>query len=444
MIKSWKMFNESIEQKYWLSIDDIKSIFQFILDGGYSLDVSSIFLGHNGWKNDVGINLDKEEQIEVFDINNGDIIYSNTDYKIGYKLYFFTENFKTNENLTDEFQSAIAQLKGDGYIIMSVVDDKGDTGIENIQMIDGSIINWIPESKGSKVEDINIGDIYEPSNMLEVIIYQDEFVELTDLELSELNEWVCDKIDKDKIYCHLDIDDMAKIILSRSSYQQWNNMLSNGIDYSDYSYDFQSSKSLIDYNLSSENFILLIKCLIKNIGVKSIFKIIDKEFENENHLIEYLKKNYRLVIEEIDELSVTEEIKQIVSDYEIGAQVVQNEKELHKEFNRKISNEGIEFTTIQKEGTKYYVKTLPNGFKQNVEYKDIVTYYELEFNIDWIKDYGIAFKKCQLSDIFYEWSTNKYFNNSLDPYFSDYGDVDKELMNKDIKSSLENYLNSKS
>ena len=45
-----------------------------------------------------------------------------------------------------------------------------------------------------------------------------------------------------------------------------------------------------------------------------------------------------------------------------------------------------------------------------------------------------------LKSVFGEWCSDCYFENKLDPNFSDWGDVDREELNKEIGGILKNYL----
>jgi hypothetical protein len=83
---------------------------------------------------------------------------------------------------------------------------------------------------------------------------------------------------------------------------------------------------------------------------------------------------------------------------------------------------------------------MPNGLKQKVWYDEMIWWYILPFDERWIKDYESTMFGYDLIQVFREWGMNCYFQNRLSPYFSDYGGVDRDEMNKDIESTLKGYL----
>ena len=442
---------------YWLGEDEIKDIFQHITDEGYALSITKVFFGYYGYSNNKFYDPKNpaDDKLLMFDINDGnDVIFSGESYYPGYRIGIVKSQYKGSD-VTDEFQSAISQLKGEGYIVDTIEDEDGKTNLENIHLDKGSVITWIPETSGKpltyKQEDMADGDVYISSAELVLLIHQSEEVKLTDKMLAEVYDWTCDRIEGDKIYCHVEIGDMARAILSSNDYKRWGEILESGeLDIGDYYGDgyYPEINSMFQYTLDKDNRVLLVKALIQELGglEPTINNLIDEDNtyeslvgKSEDEVINFLLKERFL--DSIKRLSQDSEImgsvRETISDWERQAHCEQNWEDLINEFDECVS-EVTEYTKLEKEIDRYYFKK--DGEK--VFYKQVVTHYEIPFQLKWILDYAKTLNGYSLDALFQEWCSDEYVNYKLEPNFRDWGDVDSKDLNKEIASILKYNLNS--
>ena len=453
-IKRWSNFiYESIQSNmYWISEENIKDIFQSLIDEGFVIKTSKVFIGYTGWSD--GNYLDSQNKnLTLFDIIQDDVIFRIESYFPGWRIIIESEKAQSSEDLTEEFQSAISQLEGEGYKIQKIEDEDGNTNLDNIHIVNGSIITWIPEQPGKPYtndkEEWSDGDILSISKELLIYMYQTEEIIPTEKMLSEIYDWKCDRIEGNSIYCHVDIEDMSRALLSRSSFQHYGTMLCQGIDIENYYGDGYSTdiSSLFQYRLNRENEELLLKCVMDELGGLENFvnecRNPELQGKNEQEVISYLlKERFHKTLEKILKNSeVTDTIRETVSDWERQAHCDANQKELEEAFDDLVSDEGLEWNKkLYKEVEKYYYKKLPDGGQERVPYKENVLHYELQFQDVWIEEYGKSLRNHSLSSIFWEWTSDRYFDCELKHRFSDWGDVDKNELNKEISSILKYYI----
>ena len=457
--KYLQFIKESLNENsmYWLGEDEIKDIFQHITDEGYALSITKVFFGYYGYSNNKFYDPKNpaDDKLLMFDINDGnDVIFSGESYYPGYRIGIVKSQYKGSD-VTDEFQSAISQLKGEGYIVDTIEDEDGKTNLENIHLDKGSVITWIPETSGKpltyKQEDMADGDVYISSAELVLLIHQSEEVKLTDKMLAEVYDWTCDRIEGDKIYCHVEIGDMARAILSSNDYKRWGEILESGeLDIGDYYGDgyYPEINSMFQYTLDKDNRVLLVKALIQELGglEPTINNLIDEDNtyeslvgKSEDEVINFLLKERFL--DSIKRLSQDSEImgsvRETISDWERQAHCEQNWEDLINEFDECVS-EVTEYTKLEKEIDRYYFKK--DGEK--VLDKLLLTHYELPFQDKWILEYGKSLKGYSLDSLFIEWCNDDYISYELKPHFRDWGDVDSKDLNKEIASILKYNLNS--
>jgi hypothetical protein len=443
---------------YWIDEQQIKDIFQYIIDEGYSLSITKVFFGYYGYSgiwNTSKNNEEHSDKLIMFDINDDHVVFSGESYYPGYRIGIVKSQYKGGD-VTDEFQSAISQLKGEGYVVNTIEDEDGKTNLENIHLDKGSIITWIPETSGKpltdKQEDMADGDIYISSAELVILVNQSEEVKLTDKMLAEIYEWKCDRIEGNNIYCHVDIDDMARAVLSRHAYERWGKILESGeLNIGNYYGEgyYPEIRSMFQYTLDKDNRVLVVKLLIQELGglESSIKELIDDDntYENlvgksEDEVIDFLLKER--FISGIEHLSKDSEImgtvRETISDWERQAHCDQNWEDLISEFDEVVS-EVTEYTKLEKEVEKYYTKKDTN---ERVYYKTMVTHYELPFQDKWILDYAKTLKGYSLDSLFQEWCSDYYLDYKLEPNFKDWGDVDSKDLNKEITLILNYNLKS--
>jgi len=434
MIKRWLQFIKE-SNHHWLDTDDVKDAFISLQDEGYSISVGkAIFLA-----DDQIIWLNPED----------DIISLNPEYYFGFQILIEKSREKTDD-VTLDFKSAINYLRAEGYEIQKVWDDEDLTSVDNLHFAKGSIITWIPERSEKPLtfneDDFEDGDIYIETSSVGIYIYQPEKVDIVAKDLAEIYDWSGYTTDSSgNIYCELDIEDMADYLLSRRS--SWKDQLVNGIDNYESHYYQPDIQYFFQYNLKKENEILAVKALIKELGgLKEFIKECDNENleeKSEEEVINFLlKERFYSTLEPLcKDSEIIGDIRQTIADWESQAHCDQNQKELEKEFDRIIGREGIEFSKSRKEGKRYYYRKIPGtDRKEKVYYDEIVWFYQVKFEERWISDYGKTLSGYSLKNVFGEWCSDCYFENELNPHFSDWGDVDDKALNKEIEAILKNYL----
>jgi len=186
--------------------------------------------------------------------------------------------------------------------------------------------------------------------------------------------------------------------------------------------------------------------MIKEIGGLEIFI---SEFKNENlegkseeEVIEFLLKErfYETLKKLCKDSEICQEVRQNIGDWEMNAHVDRNYKEVLDEFDEIVEKE-FSYTKTEKEVTKYYTSKDTEGNQTKREYQVTETFYIIQFNNDWTENTDAEYLKGRdLVDLFKEYCGEMSFNYKIEPHFSDWGDVDKVALNKDINSDLKRYL----
>jgi len=279
-------------------------------------------------------------------------------------------------------------------------------------------------------------------------------IKFTQKQMADFYGWECDEEERDNIYVHVSLEDMADYILSSKS--EWEKTLVQGeeslwdhYDISDYYLDINS---LFQYTLDKENANLLIKSMIKEAGgLDDIKRHIADECDNsvwnkvkemsELELIDYLlKERFNNTIKQLVKKSeIFSEINQTVADWELGAHVHDNYRELLSEFDSCVSDE-FNFTKIKKEVEKSWKSKDREGTEVVKKYLEEETFYRIQFDNKWVEEWDSEdLFRHNLDGIFREYCGNieRY---ELNPRFSHYGHVDIKALNSDIKSILTRYL----
>ena len=124
----------------------------------------------------------------------------------------------------------------------------------------------------------------------------------------------------------------------------------------------------------------------------------------------------------------------------MNAHVDTNYKEVLDEFDEIVEKE-FSYTKTEKEVTKYYTSKDAEGNQTKREYQVTETFYIIQFSNDWTENTDAEYLKGRdLVDLFKEYCGEMQFNYKIEPHFSDWGDVDKVALNKDINSDLKRYL----
>jgi hypothetical protein len=348
----------------------------------------------------------------------------------------------SNEDVSDSIKFAYSIIKEKADADISIHDEDGDIGdIEGIEVKGGLFFtdNWnSPEP-----------ELLEADGYISLFVKQKEVIKFTQADLVDYYEWESGcEVKGDNIYIEVDIEDMADVMLSRNS--DYKDILVKGEEsmYDNYhGHDYQPDiQSMFQYSLTKENEILLVKSMIKEIGGLEIFI---SEFKNENlegkseeEVIEFLLKErfYETLKKLCKDSEICQEVRQNIGDWEMNAHVDRNYKEVLDEFDEIVEKE-FSYTKTEKEVTKYYTSKDTEGNQTKREYQVTETFYIIQFNNDWTENTDAEYLKGRdLVDLFKEYCGEMSFNYKIEPHFSDWGDVDKVALNKDINSDLKRYL----
>ena len=348
-----------------------------------------------------------------------------------------------NEDVTDSLKFACSIIEDEADADIKLCDSDTDVDINTTLIKGGIFINVDPEDNIS-------GE--EANNYIAIFAKQRNTIKIKPTDLEDYYGWNVDVKKEGQLYAEIDLEDLADFILSpRSDYKD---SLVKGQehmwDYYELSNYYPEINSLFQYDLDKENEVLLVKSLIKEMGgfeqaINHIGDECDDEVYDkvkgmsEEELINYLLKErfYDTIKQLVSGSEVFGEIKDTVANWEMSAHCDDNHDELVSSFDSIVSDELGKYEKVEKEVTKHY--TTRDG--RRVEYKTDVTYYQFPYSNDWISDIDseYLFNK-DLDELFRDFVRESNIDRNLNPRISDYGSVNKEDMNKDIKAYLTRYL----
>ena len=351
----------------------------------------------------------------------------------------------SKEDVSDAFKFACSIISDEGDCDISVRDSEGDLGdIEGIEIKGGFFYtdNW----NSSEPE------LLEAEDHIEIFAKQKNTIKITPKDLEEYYGWDVEVKKEGQLWAEMDLEDLADFILSsRSDYKD---SLVKGQeymwDYYELSNYYPEINSLFQYDLDKENEVLVVKSLIKELGgFEQTINHIGDECDNdvyesvkgmsEEELINYLLKErfYNTIKQLATDSEVLTEVRDTISNWEMSAHCDDNYDEIVSNFDSIVSDELGQFEKVEKEVTKHY--TTRDG--RRVEYKTDVTYYQFPYSNDWISDIDSEYLFTKyLDELFRDFVRESNIDRNLNPRISDYGDVNKEDMNKDIKAYLTRYL----
>jgi hypothetical protein len=423
------------EQSIWkISEDEIQDYLRDLDDEGYIIEVEFGFCQKVTQHNYNRPSTEKDVFTEK--VLAGDSI------RPAYWIRISESDRVSNEDVSDSIKFAYSIIKEKTDADISIHDTDGDIGdIEGIEVKGGLFFtdNWnSPEP-----------ELLEADGYISLFVKQKEVIKFTQADLVDYYEWESGcEVKGDNIYIEVDIEDMADVMLSRNS--DYKDILVKGEEsmYDNYhGHDYQPDiQSMFQYSLTKENEILLVKSMIKEIGGLEIFI---SEFKNENlegkseeEVIEFLLKErfYETLKKLCKDSEICQEVRQNIGDWEMNAHVDRNYKEVLDEFDEIVEKE-FSYTKTEKEVTKYYTSKDTEGNQTKREYQVTETFYIIQFNNDWTENTDAEYLKGRdLVDLFKEYCGEMSFNYKIEPHFSDWGDVDKVALNKDINSDLKRYL----
>jgi len=420
------LLNESSEiDMWWLSRDEIRNIFQSFIDDEYLVDILNSF-----------------SRSETVLVEKNRIMNKNEYIYLAWDVRISESKLKGTEDLTNEFRSILRLLEQNGYNI--IIQNDGSNIDENQIKINRGIFIKIDES----------GDLKNKLNYISLILIQNESQKLSDEKIAKFHNWFGYESDEKGIYFEMSIEDLAYLMLNRSEHDRggYVDLLTNGIDIDNYdSIYYQPDVSeLINHQLNNNQLEKLIKCLINEVGLDDIISEISdisgESLEEESEITQFLiKERFKNTLEELlknNDLEIVGEIQEIIADYNVVAHVSQNGKEMYKEFDRILDKEGIDFRKEFKLGKRfYYTKSKIVDGVVKTYYDDYIWIYKIYYDDRWISEYDQdQLENSNLESIFNVWANSEYFNYRLDPYYSDYVNVDDKSLNSEIDSMLDDCL----
>ena len=348
-----------------------------------------------------------------------------------------------NEDVTDSLKFACSIIEDEADADIKLFDSDTDVDINTTLIKGGIFINVDPEDNMS-------GE--EANNYISIFAKQRNTIKIKPTDLEEYYGWNVDVKKEEQLWAEIDLEDLADFILSpRSDYKD---SLVKGQehmwDYYEISNYYPDIISLFNYGVDKENEIILVKSIIKELGgYEQAINHIGDECDNdiyeevkemsEEELIKYLleERFYKTIKQLATHSEVLTEVRDTIANWEMSAHCDDNHDEIVSSFDSIVSDELGQFEKVVKEVTKHY--TTIDG--RRAEYKTDVTYYQFPYSNDWISDIDseYLFNK-DLDELFRDFVRESNIDRNLNPRISDYGSVNKEDMNKDIKAYLTRYL----
>lgn len=348
-----------------------------------------------------------------------------------------------NEDVTDSLKFACSIIEDEADSDIKLFDSDTDVDINTTLIKGGIFINVDPEDNMSG-EEVN--------NYIAIFAKQRNTIKIKPTDLEEYYGWNVDVKKEEQLWAEIDLEDLADFILSpRSDYKD---SLVKGQehmwDYYEISNYYPDIISLFNYGVDKENEIILVKSIIKELGgYEQAINHIGDECDNdiyeevkemsEEELIKYLleERFYKTIKQLATHSEVLTEVRDTIANWEMSAHCDDNHDEIVSSFDSIVSDELGQYEKVVKEVTKHY--TTKDG--RRVEYKTDVTYYQFPYSNDWISDIDseYLFNK-DLDELFRDFVRESNIDRNLNPRISDYGSVNKEDMNKDIKAYLTRYL----
>ena len=432
---------EKIEEKsLWkLDEDQIRDYFIDFEDAGYLLTVEFGFVEEitKHYYNR------PSEQKEIYT----EKVTSGENVRPAYWIRIEKSSSVNSEDITDSLKFVYSILKSESDADITLHDADTDVDINTTIIKGGIFINTEPDDDKS-------GE--EAESYLALFVKQKESVKITPKDLVEFYGWNVEVEKEGQLWAEIDLEDLADFILSsRSDYKD---SLVKGQehmwDYYDISGYYPDIISTFNYGLDEENQVLVVKSIIKELGgYEQTINHIGDECDNqiyedvkdmtEEELIKYLlsERFYKTIEQLANHSEVLQEIRDTIANFEMSAHCDDNYDEIVSNFDSIVSDELEQYEKVVKEVTKYYTTKDAEGNQVRREYKTDVTYYQFPYSNDWIKevDSDYLYSK-DIDDLFRDWVREQNIDRNLNPRISDYGDVNKSEMNKDIKAYLTRYL----
>ncbi len=334
-----------------------------------------------------------------------------------------------NDDLTDSLLTAIDYIEENGYKV-GVRDDNGVLDLDTIVVGNDITINDDLELEGP-LQIIVCKEVGAVNTLFGLERGSPLKVKFTEQDIFEYYGWEADEVIDGKPYVYVSQADLANHLLrSNDPYKE---RLLNGIDYDHYDHydnnDFTPDvQTLFQYYLNKENEVDIVKLLIEeNGGLDSVKAEYDIDVETEEELVEFLlKERFYKTIEDMysnSDSDISREVNSNYNDLYLSAICSTHEKELDDAFDKIVNDE-------------------LSGYVKEKDKSTDGVFYKIKFNMEWLEGdyYDYDFLSTHpLKDVFDEYISREYWESSLNPYFSDYADVDNDEFNKDVKRTLEYY-----
>lgn len=401
---------KSLDFEYTLNEYDIKELFLPLIDYGVKIKIEKGFVAsHDYFK--LRYLIDK--------VTTGEIT-------LGYSISIDHNNKFSDEQIED-ILFAVNTLRD----ILKKPTISVHKYISTKEIIKGDVSQEIIES--SLKEHLN-------SDNIKLLIDDPSYIKLTGVDVCNFYNWTYQNSDKDgNVYIHVSIDDLASnFITNRNDY--YYNVLVDGdeVMYDNYDYslfrDYQDG--LLDYTLYDENKKLLIYITIDEIGWENIkdLEIIENYSEEVNlndkeSFVESVIDNNSFLEDFLDQ-DLFGEVKDIVADWEMNAKISEDYKTIVNDFNERLENV-FNFEIYDKEVKKDNYTVTKKYYKILFE----IIYDDIDVDLEDLKEFKAV------EDFFYELIATANDAFEMNPYYSDYVDVNTEEMNKQITSYLKSILN---
>lgn len=387
----WDSIQESKKYgtDYSLSKDDISELFVDFTDDNFILNIEYGFVNKNYEINDIST-------VEI-------MVYEYKDYFPAIAINLIRTR-ESKGNLTDNLQTVLDYLDYLEDIAEVAVYASGYTPRKYISIESGYFL----------VDDEEISDDY-----ISIYLISNEVKELTQLEMAEYYDFKGYGVKGNNITIDIEMEDLADMTLSRNS--DYKDYIKDNVDYDWYPSDYRPSLTdLFTQLLTDENADKLLDMMLKEYG---------SDYLAENDVTKEEIKNNIYYLSDLSN-DMVDEILNMYADWEQQDHFYKNVKEAQNDFDSKLSDD-FEFTKYKKKIEKSYMSG-----QEKKTYMDEVTMYSISFNNAFIERYDKGdIDGCDMYDLLKDFFYRE-IGYKLNPRFTDYGNVDYNKFNTEVKSML--------
>lgn len=433
-LKNWFSFiNESVDDNWKIDKEDINEWLLDFKDADYSIDVEQGYIrtAHNGYF-DYSKGKWISEESEVFTEN----LVLGKNWR-SYQITIKYDKGSDPTDLTDSFKFLVEMLHSEGDFDIHIVDDEGADYYDDFR----NALDHIKIKKGTFMGKDELDSIV-------IFVKEKESFNVNPIELAEFFNWKVQEKDDKTVYA---VFEMSQILVYFLTDNYCREILEKGSDslYDRYdSFDYRPELySLVNYTFDKEMSKDVLDILLDDELEKVrifVSEEYDEEFETKDELITFLISKDRYTNEVINEFykdhELIDELKRTCGELESQAHAEKNWEELIDDFDDVVREE-MSFTKEDKLTKKFY--RTKDG--QRHEYEEYATFYKFAFDERWISDNderGLNdLHGNTLESVCEEWmSSNDSFSRStLEPRFSDYGNVDTKELRGELKGIIKSF-----